>query len=76
MFFVVAVVAIIVMIITVKVVTNQQYKKLEAEVLRVLGFSNWNIISYFDEYVTVKSCQTLEKYDDIKFFKENREKLV
>lgn len=76
MFFVVAVVAIIVMIITVKVVTNQQYKKLEAEVLRVLGFSNWNIISYFDEYVTVKSRQTLEKYDDIKFFKENREKLV
>ena len=25
----------------------------------------WDIISYFDEYVIVKSRQTLEKYDDI-----------
>lgn len=49
---------------------------MEAEVLRKLGFSSWNIISYFDEYVTVKSRQTLEKYDDVKFFKENREKLA
>lgn len=70
------VIAIIVIIITVKIVTEQKYKQLEAEVLKELGFSNWNIISYFDEYVTVKSRQTLEKYDDIKFFKENREKLV
>lgn len=70
------IVAIIVTIIAVKIIIEQNYKKLEAEVLRELGFSNWNIISYFDEYVTVKSRQTLEKYDDIKFFKENREKLV
>lgn len=70
------IVAIIVTIIAVKIIIEQNYKKLEAEVLRELGFSNWNIISCFDEYVTVKSRQTLEKYDDIKFFKENREKLV
>lgn len=70
------VLAIIVTIIAAKIITEQKYKKLEAEVLRELGFSNWDIISYFDEYVTVKSRQTLEKYDDIKFFKENREKLV
>jgi len=68
--------AIIVFIITVIIITEQKYKKLETEVLKELGFSNWNIISYFDEFVTVKSRQTLEKYDDIKFFKENREKLV
>ena len=68
--------AIIVFIITVLIITEQKYKKLETEVLKELGFENWNIISYFDEYVTVKSRQTLEKYDDIKFFKENREKLV
>ena len=68
--------AIIVLIITVLIITEQKYKKLETEVLTELGFSNWNIISYFDEYVTVKSRQTLEKYDDIKFFKENKEKLV
>lgn len=69
------VLAIIVFIITVLIITEQKYKKLETEVLKELGFSNWNIISYFDEYVTVKSRQTLEKYDDIKFFKENKEKL-
>lgn len=70
------VVAIIVIIIIVKIITEQKYKKLETEVLQELGFSDWNTISYFDEYVTVKSRQTLEKYDDIKFFKENREKVV
>ena len=68
-------VVIIVFIIAVKIITEQKYKQLETEVLKELGFSNWNIISYFDEYVTVKSRQTLEKYDDTKFFKENREKL-
>lgn len=38
-------------------------------------FSNWNIVSYLDEQVIVKSRQTLEKYDAVKFFKENKEKL-
>jgi len=69
-------VAIIVIIITVKMITEQKYKKLEAEVLRELRFSSWDVVTYVDEYVTVKSRQTLEKYDDIKFFKENKEKLV
>lgn len=67
---------IIIIIVAVSIILEQKYKQLEKEVLKELGFSNWNIISYFDEYVTVKSRQTLEKYDDIKFFKENREKLV
>ena len=51
-------------------VRKKQYKKLETEILGELGFSNWNIVSYFDESVIVKSHQALEKYDDIKFFKE------
>lgn len=55
---------------------DRQYKKLECEVLKELNISNWNIISYFDDYVTVKSRQALEKYDEIKYFKDNREKLV
>lgn len=67
---------IILTIITIKIIIEQIYKKLESEVLRKLGFSNWDIISYADEFVIVKSRQTLEKYDDIKFFKENKEKLV
>lgn len=55
---------------------EEQYRELEREVLKTLGFRNWNsIISEIDETLTVKSRQALEKYDDIKFFKENRGKL-
>ena len=68
--------AVIIVIVTVQSVNEKKYRELEAEVLKKLGFSNWNIVSYYDEYVTVKSRQALEKYDDVKFFKENREKLV
>ncbi len=49
---------------------------MESEVLSELGFYDWDIISYFDANVTVKSRQTLEKYDDIKFFKDNKEMLA
>ena len=69
------IVIIILAIIAVKSIRRRQYKKLESEVLGELGFYNWNIVSYFDEFVTVKSRQTLEKYDDTKFFKENKEML-
>lgn len=69
------IVAIIVAIIVVKSIRKKKYKELEAEVLSELGFPSWDIISFFDEQVTVKSRQTLDKYDDIKFFKDNREKL-
>lgn len=68
-------IAIVVAIVAFKIMRKKQYENLEAEALLSLGFSSWNIISYVDEYVTVKSRQTLEKYDDIKFFKENKEKL-
>lgn len=59
-----------------KLIANHKYKELAAEVLRALGFSGWNIVPYYDEYVTVKSRQSLEKYDDTKFFKENGDKLA
>ena len=74
--FLIIVIAIIVIIAATKSINEKKYRELEAEVLKKLGFSNWNIVSYIDENVTVKSRQTLEKYDDIKFFKENKEKLV
>lgn len=64
------------LIIAHSIITEKKYKELQAEVLEALGFSSWDIVSYFDEYISVKSRQTLEKYDDIKFFKENREKLA
>ena len=68
--------AVVIVIVTVKSINEKKYRELETEVLKELGFPNWNVVSYYDEYVTVKSRQSLEKYDDVKFFKENREKLV
>lgn len=69
------VIAIIVVNGIVGMTRDIQYKKLEKAVLRELGFPDWNIISYYDECVSVKSRQTLEKYDDIRYFRENREML-
>lgn len=71
---VIAPIVLIVLIFT--IIRKSKYKKLEKQVLSELGFSNWDVVSYFDEYVTVKSRATLEKYDDIKFFKENSGKLA
>lgn len=66
----------IIIVAAIIVIIEKKYKELEGKVLKELSFLNWNIVSYFDDYVTVKSRQTLEKYDDVKFFKDNREKLV
>lgn len=66
---------IVLVVVVVKSIRKQQYEKLETEVLSTLGFNNWNLVSYFDEYVTVKSRQTLEKYDKIKFFKDDKKML-
>lgn len=68
--------SIIVAGVIIKLVIEKKYRKLETEVLKKLNFHNWNVASYFDEEIIVKSRKTLEKYDDIKFFKENKEKLV
>ena len=73
--YIIATILIIAAIIII-IKTDQMYKELESEVLRTLGLSNWNIISYIDECITVKSRQTLEKYDKIRFFKENKENLA
>ena len=66
---------VIVLIIVVSAVNENKYKKLETAVLEQLGFANWDIISFCDEEVTVKSRAALDKYDDIKYFKDHREKL-
>lgn len=55
---------------------EEEYKKLEIKALKELEISSWNSVPYFDEYITVKSRQTLEKYDDVKFFKEDKERLT
>ena len=69
-------VAIIAIIIIVKIISDQKYKELQAAVLQDLGFRNWDIVSYYDAYVTVKSRQALEKYDEIKHFKEDSQNLA
>lgn len=67
---------IIVVIVVIRLNNKKKYRELEGEVLKELGFENWNIIPYIDEYVKVKSRKALENYDDVKFFKENKEKLT
>ena len=68
--------AIVIVILTINYIIKEKYKELESKVLNELDISNWDIVSYYDENVTVKSRQTLKKYDDIKFFKENIDKLA
>ena len=69
-------IAIIALIVIFKIIPDQKYKKLQAAVLQDLGFRNWDVVSYYDEYVTVKSRQALDKYDDIKYFKEDSQNLA
>lgn len=74
-FILIMLVLVLIVLILFKIIQKEKYKKFETEVLKELGFKNWDNISYYDEYVPVKSRQALEKYDKSKFFKENREKL-
>ena len=68
------IIAIVVIFFVVSSIVENKYKQLEAEVFKKLGFS-WGLISYFDDHITVKSRQALEKYDSIKYFKDTRERL-
>lgn len=54
---------------------ERQFYQMEAEVLRELGLRSWNAVPYYDKRTTVKSRQALEKYDDIKYFRDNKEML-
>lgn len=63
---------VVIVIVVVKIIIDKKYKELETAVLKDLGFSSWNVVSYFDSNITVKSRQALEKYDDVKYFKENK----
>lgn len=67
---------IIILVVVTRKMLKNDYEQLEKEILNNLGFSDWNIIPYYDEQITVKSRQALLKYDDATFFRENREKLL
>lgn len=51
---------------------ERQYKIFKAKILNELGLTTLSLFSYFDTNVIVKSRQALENYDDIKFFRENK----
>lgn len=54
----------------------EEYEILEKEVLKELGLSSLDIIPYYDvPEVIVKSRQAFENFDDIKYFKQNKEML-
>ena len=71
-----ACVAISIVLSTVRSINEKKYRELESEVLKKLGFTNWDIVQYYDDEVFVKSRRALETYDDIKYFKENKGKLA
>lgn len=54
---------------------KKELKELESQILTELQLPYWGAVPYFDDYVKVKTRQTLDNYDATKFFKENREKL-
>ncbi|MBR4344016.1 MAG: hypothetical protein IKP88_15185 [Lachnospiraceae bacterium] len=66
----------VLVLVTILVINKIRYKKLEAEILASLGFRDWDTAPYIDTYVSVKSRQAIEKYDDVKFFKENKDKFT
>lgn len=54
---------------------NRQYQLLQNEVLDKLGINSWTPFLEIDDRVYVKSRQSMDNYDTIKYFKENDQKL-
>lgn len=54
---------------------QRQFEELNTKALSYLGLRHWNVVTEINETVTVKSRTALNGYDDIKFFKENKDKL-
>lgn len=78
--FIISIISIVVIVVIVAismvVIKNEEmYRELENEVLSKLQFKSWNVVSYYDDTIIVKSRQTLEKYDYVKYFKENKSQL-
>lgn len=67
---------IIILTLIVLAVDKNKKTKIEKEFLAAIGVTNINSVTKIDSFVTVKSRSALESYDDIKFFKENKDKLT
>lgn len=69
------IIILLIVIIAIPLVIESQYKKLEATALNELGFLYWDVVCKYDEIVIVKSRQALQKYDKVKYFKEDKYRL-
>ncbi|MEQ2536121.1 HNH endonuclease [Lachnospira hominis (ex Hitch et al. 2024)] len=67
---------IIILTFIVLIIDKNKKTKIEKEFLAAIGVTNINGVTKIDSFVTVKSRSALESYDDIKFFKENKDKLT
>lgn len=67
---------IIILTFIVLIIDKNKKTKIEKEFLVAIGVTNINSVTKIDSFVTVKSRSALESYDDIKFFKENKDKLT
>lgn len=67
---------IIILTFIVLIIDKNKKMKIEKEFLAAIGVTNINGVTKIDSFVTVKSRSALESYDDIKFFKENKDKLT
>ena len=65
-------IVIIVAAVVAGIVIKSKCEELEAEMLGELGFSDWNVVPYIDDFIAVKSHQ----YDEVKYFKDDKEKLT
>ena len=68
-------VALIVVIIYFNRKWEKEYTAMDADALKRLHLSNWTPVNYYDAFVAVKSRSSCEKYDEVKYFKENPEML-
>lgn len=65
-----------VIIIFIVVVLISIKRTLDNEILETLGFTSWNIVPEYADRVIVRSRQTFETYDDVKYFKEEEGRFV
>ena len=54
---------------------RRAYSALEESMLKVMGYSGWKYNIMMDTQVSVKSNQAVSNYDDVKFFKEDSDRL-
>lgn len=58
-----------------KILYRKFYSALEESIFRQLGCKRWRFLEKNDAYISVKSSQAVNKIDDIKYFKEDSDRL-